>query len=770
MARAADLRDTRRFTRACAALTTMYLLTSGCGAPRSASKAAVASEVPVPARPAATVNGAHELALPRSDAQRLLCRLFAELDRDCDRKITILDEKASTGARGHEPSWPFTVETGSAEIRLDAPHEAAQLAGELILGLRGPDANRLVLDLDRVHADPASHLAYRISARYWDALTRRIDADTSSLSRAATDEKLAAASVDTVETCPELAAHCPKAVEGTRRERLTRGRELYVYYPGSDPAARAVFERASDPGRLRVLELPREIDDAWLRELTSSGRHGLLTLALDASGRGRPFVVPGGRFNELYGWDTYFMVRGLIDDASHLELAKSTLENQAYEIERYGKILNANRTYYLTRSQPPFFAASLLEVLRRIRDPEERRSFLARMLPAALREYTSVWTAPPRRLALCDGDACLARYFGEGRGEPPEVEPGHFAWFYQAHAVSHGHCARPGNDEASRERFLLCVSELSRRFRAGELADADIERFFRDDACMRESGHDTTFRFYDGRERCTEFASVDLNSLLFKYELDLAELLADPAAPRALVSSAPDLCARARRRAGLVQRYFWDARRGLFFDYDAVTGRRSQYVAATALYPLWASAPNICGASLVTPDMASAVRTAALAELEAPGGLMATAPTSLARVKRPVVLVRNPSGAFETRKLERQWEAPNGWAPHQILAVDGLRNAGFASDADRLTYRWLYTIVANSAAYHGTVPEKFDVVARSHAVFEEYGNVGVDFSYIAEEGFGWMNASFVLGWRSLSPALRAALGKLVPPEQLFPAE
>jgi alpha,alpha-trehalase len=102
-----------------------------------------------------------------------------------------------------------------------------------------------------------------------------------------------------------------------------------------------------------------------------------------------------------------------------------------------------------------------------------------------------------------------------------------------------------------------------------------------------------------------------------------------------------------------------------------------------------------------------------------------------------------------------------------MLAWEGLDSAGFESEARRLRYRWLYTIVKNAASYHGTVPEKFDVVARSHAVFQEYGNVNTEFSYIADEGFGWMNASFIVGWRALDPELRESLKKLVPPEHLF---
>jgi alpha,alpha-trehalase len=193
--------------------------------------------------------------------------------------------------------------------------------------------------------------------------------------------------------------------------------------------------------------------------------------------------------------------------------------------------------------------------------------------------------------------------------------------------------------------------------------------------------------------------------------------------------------------------------------------RRSEYLSATTLYPLWASGPNICGASLLTPEMAGRVRTAALRELEAAGGLRATARSSLAKVRPPTTLERS-GDSFEEVSQGRQWEAPNGWAPHQMIAWVGLDRQGFPADAERLAYRWLYTIVKNAASYHGTVPEKFDVEARSHAVFQEYGNVNTEFSYIAEEGFGWMNASFVVGWQKLSPARRDALKRLVPPEEL----
>jgi alpha,alpha-trehalase len=115
------------------------------------------------------------------------------------------------------------------------------------------------------------------------------------------------------------------------------------------------------------------------------------------------------------------------------------------------------------------------------------------------------------------------------------------------------------------------------------------------------------------------------------------------------------------------------------------------------------------------------------------------------------------------RHDERQWDYPYGWAPHQMLAWQGLRNYGLDADARRLAYRWLYTITKNAHDYNGTVPEKYDVVTGSHAVFVEYGNEGTKFAYIATEGFGWTDASFEVGLTLLTPEQTAALRRLESP-------
>ena len=73
------------------------------------------------------------------------------------------------------------------------------------------------------------------------------------------------------------------------------------------------------------------------------------------------YVVPGGRFNEMYGWDSYFIILGLLRDG-RIDLARGMVENFFFEIEHYGTILNANRAYYLTRSQPPFLTSMIMAV------------------------------------------------------------------------------------------------------------------------------------------------------------------------------------------------------------------------------------------------------------------------------------------------------------------------------------------------------------------------------------------------------------------------
>jgi alpha,alpha-trehalase len=409
-------------------------------------------------------------------------------------------------------------------------------------------------------------------------------------------------------------------------------------------------------------------------------------------------------------------------------------------VQYYGKVPNANRTYYLTRSQPPF----LTSIIRAVYDSgAEDKAWLAMALKTAATEYREVWLGPDRRITI--GPYQLSRYYDSGDGPCPEVEPGHYdekiqPWLQQV---------KPENPGLPFSSFRF----LNEYLYAGKFKDlpADgltLDAFFKNDRAVRESGHDTTHRFDD---RTADYVSVDLNSLLYKYETDFAELLETNFA-----GNLPELGgdygratfwrqrAAARKQAMLA--LMWDGPRGYFFDYDYVNRQRSTYISATGLYPLWAKLFDATNPAEL--DQARRVAAYACDKLEQFAGLSATARESVAEARR---------------KDERQWDYPYGWAPHQMLAWRGLENYGLEKDAQRIAYRWLYTIAKNAHDFNGMVPEKYDVVTGSHEVFAEYGNVGTKFSYITTEGFGWMNASFEVGRNLVTPSQWKDLQQLKPP-------
>ncbi|NLI75220.1 MAG: trehalase [Candidatus Riflebacteria bacterium] len=629
------------------------------------------------------------------EVQPTLAALLADEDTNGDRRITVDDPPGNEG-RGNRSFTLRGTDGRTAEVR--GTTRLAALVQELFLAADAGEQETL-LSFERVAENPVQRLSRQISEYFWDGLTRRIDR-----------EHLAAILQDS-------------KTEGEEGKR-------YLYVPASDDEGWSYFSALVPEFRhlhLEVVRLPATITPEFVRGL--DGRHGLLALGLQ---RGRnhlpegiPFVVPGGRFNEMYGWDSYFEALGLLQDG-RVELAKGMVDQFVYQIRQYGKILNANRTYYLTRSQPPFLVPMMMAVREHLPAGPHRRAWLAGVTAAAVQEYEQVWCGPERLTPTG-----LSRYHGEGIGVPPEVEPGHFDADFARFARAAG---RP-------------AAAFEADYRAGRLAAPAIDLFFTHDRSLRESGHDKTWRWHD---RCSDFVTVDLNSLLYRAETDLARLLTEEFGgrlnlPDGRVTTAREWSSRAERRREAMNLYLWDEVRGLFLDYDFVRQEREFYPTPVLFYPLWAG--------LATPDQARSIVTAALPLLRQPGGLAAS--TEEAR------------GPVTPARPQRQWDFPNGWAPHQMMAWDGLGRAGFEAERQELIYRWLYMIARNAADHHGTVPEKFDVVTRSHRVFAEYGNVGTEFAYITREGFGWMNASFQVGLAALSSDLRSRLERLVPPEFLF---
>ncbi len=418
------------------------------------------------------------------------------------------------------------------------------------------------------------------------------------------------------------------------------------------------------------------------------------------------YVVPGGRFNEMYGWDSYFILLGLEHD-NRRDLAKGMVENFFYEIQNYGAILNANRTYFFTRSQPPFLSSMIREVYEHpAPGTQPDLQWLARAYSFAQRDY-ALWVSPEHRA----GDTGLARYFDLGQGPVPEMAddssyyPDVIRWLL-AHPTDHpgylvNSTMHPTAAEAAGLATTSCDITTSR---VCAQAIVDNHRltasFYRGDRAMRESGFDPTFRFGPFSGSTQHFAPVGLNSLLYKYEIDMAHI----ATLLGRNTEATQWTQRAAARRAAIDKYLWDASAGMYFDYDFVTHARNNYDYLTTFYPLWSRAAS--------PAQAAAVH-ANLKHFEQSGGLQTS---------------DTVSGV--------QWDAPFGWAPITWLAVSGLDQNGFHNDAARIAREFTSTILTNFLR-DGTIREKYNVASGS-------ANVKVAAGYKSNIiGFGWTNAVYL---------------------------
>lgn len=452
---------------------------------------------------------------------------------------------------------------------------------------------------------------------------------------------------------------------------------------------------------VEIRRLPAPIHHLGDVQPVTLARQGLLYLP-------HPYVVPGGWFNEMYGWDSYFIVLGLLAD-QRAPMARHMVDNLLFEVKYYGAVLNANRSYYLTRSQPPFLGEMVRELLRSraafATDTDAER-WLRLAYPLLVKDY-STWTGK----AHLAGDTGLARYFDYGGHQPViEMRDGRYLQgvirFLLAHpGQDHGYLVKasqhPGHAEAAHLAQVSCDIHASRACAEGWYAGYRLSAlFFRGDRAMRESGFDTTFRFGPYSAAATQIAPVGLNSLLYRYALDLSAF-AERLHKRA---QAAHWKRQAQARKAAIDRYLWQPRQGLFTDYNFVTGQHSHYAFITTYYPLWAG--------LADPAQARAVRDQ-LPLFERVGGLQTST---------------HDSGA--------QWDAPFGWAPTNWLAVAGLDAYGYHADARRIAARFNATI-DRGFADDGTIREKYNMATGDAAVKI---TAGYTRNVI---GFGWTNAVYL---------------------------
>lgn len=467
--------------------------------------------------------------------------------------------------------------------------------------------------------------------------------------------------------------------------------EHSLMYLPTDFAETAAIKELGTRCHIAVEHLPRKITAPGEIDPEKLPQQGVLYLP-------NPYVVPGGFFNEMYGWDSYFIIRGLLR-AGRVKLAQGIVENFFFEIDHYGSILNANRTYFLTRSQPPFLSSMVMAVYEALPDAE-KRTWIEKSYPYIQRDY-NLWTHG-QHLA---GDTGLSRYYDYGHGPVPEIADMHDPYYRDVFTHIQASPERGKYLKEVTRDTTIALTGPSFTFQTCEDDEVGCTKspemkftadYYKGDRAMRESGFDITFRFGPFGADTHDFAGVGLNSLLYKAETDLQKI----AIALGKSDEAKQWAQRAQHRKQLVNRYLWDASKGMFFDYDFTNKRRSTYEYMTTFYPIWAG--------LATPQQAKAV-IVNLKDFERKGGLLTS----------PYV-----TGV--------QWDAPYGWAPLQLMGVEGMRRYGDSADADRTAREWVSTVDQNFAR-EGTIREKYNVETQTS---ETRITAGYQQNVV---GFGWTN-------------------------------
>jgi alpha,alpha-trehalase len=366
----------------------------------------------------------------------------------------------------------------------------------------------------------------------------------------------------------------------------------------------------------------------------------------------RPYVVPGGRFRELYYWDSYFTMLGLKADGQGA-LVDSMIDDFVALVERYGHVPNGTRSYYLSRSQPPFLYAMMAL------SPVSDAGVKARRLAALKREW-AYWTTPERTTTMPDGTTL--QHYWDARATPRDES-------YREDVETARASGQP-------------VAEVYRDLRAGA-----------------ESGWDYSSRWLaDGQALAsidtTAIVPVDLNSLLFGLEQAIATGCAD-AGDTDCASTFTD---RAATRRNAVERWLWDEAGGRYGDYDPARKAVRSGVTAATLYPLFTG--------LASKDHGKRTAEATERLLLAPNGLRTT-----------------------TVATGQQWDKPNGWAPLQWIAVEGLTRYDRGDLAAAVALRFVGTVEREYRA-SGKLLEKYDV---------EQSRAGGGGEYPTQDGFGWTN-------------------------------
>ncbi|MGB5942322.1 MAG: alpha,alpha-trehalase TreF [Leeuwenhoekiella sp.] len=383
-----------------------------------------------------------------------------------------------------------------------------------------------------------------------------------------------------------------------------------------------------------------------------------------------PYIIPGGRFREVYYWDSYFILLGL-KASGEIQLMENIIDNFAYQINTFGYIPNGNRTYYMGRSQPPFFA----EMVNLLAETKEDEAVLQKYLPALHKEYNfwmesaeSVTAGEAQeRVVKLDTSSVLNRYWSD--------------------------TATP-RAESYREDVLTAQAANLR----------DENEIYRNICAACESGWDFSSRWFDDPEdlssiQTTHIIPIDLNVLLYNLEKTLAsaeKLSGNSEAERKYLA-----CAEKRKAA--MNTYLWNETEGHYHDYNFVTGKPSETLSLAMVFPLFFD--------LATQEQAEKTNKVLESQFLKPGGLVTT-----------------------NIENGQQWDSPNGWPPHQWMAIRGLQSYGLNDLANEIKHRWL---TLNESVYRrtGKMLEKYNVI---DTTLKAGGG-----EYPTQDGFGWTNGVYL---------------------------
>lgn len=408
--------------------------------------------------------------------------------------------------------------------------------------------------------------------------------------------------------------------------------------------------------------IEEHIDALWsvLRRTSTKSVGSLIGLP-------KPYIVAGGRFSAQFYWDSYFTMLGL-GASKRWDMVENMVKNNAYLIRKLGFVPNGNRTYFSTRSQPPFFA-----MMVRLLAAKNGRITLVRYLPAMLGEYKFWMTgcdvmnnskrmAYRRVVRMPDGEI-LNRYYDDKSTPRPEG--------YKEDVVTA--MAAPDRPPSKTYLDLRAGAETGWDFSSRWLANyKDLETI-----------------------HTTNIVPVDLNCML----LLLEETIARAYAILRQTKRAARYTQLAKTRADAINKYCWDEKKRFYYDFNIVEGKRTPVVSAAGIFPLFARVASEAQAK----DVAAFVRQHLLKK----GGLLTT-----------------------TLTTGQQWDAPNGWAPLQWIAVKGFRFYGRNELADTIKRRWIET-VNRIFREQGKLVEKYNVVDPSQSAGGG--------EYLLQDGFGWTN-------------------------------